>query len=203
MPIPFEPANPPSISPGAGGAMTPVNPGNEQLQASGGDSSGVTQDWYVHVQTVDIMYLRKNQSDGAVSSTVSTPNQISNYLDVHYTVQTTDEIYQNATFSGELWKPQTLELVTNQGTSGGFGVCGVVNTSSMGYIRRKVRTNAAGTILDPTGVCTKNGNMVIDQMPGAYVQAFDTSAQVNSNLQTVMGRCSTKCPTFIATLVDL
>jgi hypothetical protein len=180
-----------------------ANPGIDNLVASGSDSSAVTQDWYVHIQTVDLMYLRNNQYDSATSSTVATPNALSNYLDVHYTVQTTDEVWENATFSGELWEPQTLELVTSYGTSGGFGVCGVVNTSSVGYIRRAVRKNAAGVILDPTGVCTQSGNLILDNMPGAYDYTFDTSAQVNSNLQHVMGRVHGACPNFIATLVDL
>ena len=188
---------------------TAVIPGSENLTSSGNGASGV-QDWYIHVQTVDVMYLRKNQYDSATSSTVGSPQGISNYLEVHYTVQTTDEIMQNAVFSsttpstgGELWENQTLELVTAVGTSGGFGVCGVVNTSSAGYIRRPARTNAAGDFLDPVGHCTKSGNLIVDQMPGEYDQSFDTSAQVNSCLTQIVGELPQRCPNFIATLVDL
>jgi hypothetical protein len=181
---------------------TPVIPGTGSLTASGGGASGV-QDWWVHIQTVDLMYMRSNQQNMSVSSPVAGPAVQSNYLDVAYTVNTVDEVYENTAFSGELFKPQTLELVTAVGTSGGFGVCGVVNTSAAGYIRRVVRKDAAGNVLDPTGVCVQKGSCVIDQMPGAYDQAFDTSYQVNSNLVQVMAKVDADCPNFIVSLVDL
>ena len=180
----------------------PTQPNWNSLNSSGDGASGV-QDWYVHVQTVDIMYLRKNQYDTNTSSTVSVPNALSNYLDVHYTVQTIDEVYEDASYSGSLSQPHYLELLTAVGTSGGFGVCGVINTSSAGVIRRPVRKDAAGNILDTTGVCTESGNLVIDQMPGAYAQGFDTSAQVNANVLQMMGSVSVECPTFFASLVAL
>lgn len=199
---------PEPISPGAGAATAPVQ-NTASMNTSGGGTSGV-QDWYVHIQTVDLMYMRSNQYNATTSSTVTSPAVESNYLDVRYTVQTIDEVYYGAFFSGstssdggELYKPQTLELVTTVGTSGGFGIKGVVNTSTAGYIRRAVRKDAAGNILDTTGTCTQSGNMIIDQMPGEYDQTFDTSAQVNSNIIQVMGVVATECPTFKASLVDL
>ena len=179
------------------------------LNASGGGTSGV-QDWYVHIQTVDLMYMRNNQYNATTSSTIDAPAVESNYLDVRYNVQTIDEVYYGAFFSGatssdggDLYKLQTLELITTVGTSGGFGIKGVVNTSTAGYIRRAVRKDAAGNILDTTGTCTQSGNVIIDQMPGEYDQNFDTSAQVNSNIMQVMGVVATECPTFKASLVDL
>ena len=197
------------ISPVANPLLTNINPGNNTLNASGGGTSGV-QDWYVHIQTVDLMYMRNNQYNATASSTISAPAVESNYLDVRYNVQTIDEIYYGAFFSGatssdggDLYKPQTLELITTVGTSGGFGIKGVVNTSTVGYIRRKARKDAAGNILDPTGICTQSGNVIIDQMPGAYENTYDTSAQVNSNILQVMGVMATECPTFKASLVDL
>jgi len=199
---------PEPISPGAGASTQPVQ-NTASMNTSGGGTSGV-QDWYVHIQTVDLMYMRSNQYNATTSSTVTSPAVESNYLDVRYTVQTIDEVYYGAFFSGatsddggELYKPQTLELVTTVGTSGGFGIKGVVNTSTAGYIRRAVRKDAAGNILDTTGTCTQSGNMIIDQMPGEYDQTFDTSAQVNSNIIQVMGVVATECPTFKASLVDL
>ena len=183
---------------------TDSNPGNETLVTSGSDSSGITQDWYVHIQIVEMMYLRQNQYNLDTSSTITAPVAESSYLDVHYTIQTQDEIYLNATFSGELWKPHTLELLPQgAGSAGGFGVCGAINTSTVGYIRRAVRKDAAGNILDPSGTCTSQGNLIMDQSPGAYDGIFDTSAQANSNLIYAMGGFANQCPTFLASLVQL
>lgn len=197
------PAIPPSpISPVNNASLTNANPNIEGLTTSGSDASG-TQDWWVHIQTVDIMYLRNNKYDSTTSSTVAAPNALFNYLDVHYQVQTVDEVWENATFSGEAYQPQTLELVTNSASAGGFGVCGVVNTVVAGMIRRPARKDAAGVILDTTGVCTQEGNFALDNMPGAYDIGFDTSGQVNSNLQIGMGKLTSLCPSFKSTLVDL
>lgn len=196
MPIPQVPI---PISPSEDGDLTSVNSGISSLTTSG----GAPQDWYVHIQTVDMMYLRSNQYDSATSSTVSAPNAISNYLEVAYTVTTSDEIWEDATFSGEMYQPQLLDLVTAVGTNGGFGVCGVINTTTGGYIRRLARKNSAGDILDPTGHCTRTGNVVVDQMPGAYDNSFDTSAQVGSNMTQMINTLPSRCPSFITSLVDL
>jgi len=191
---------PQPISPIQNPLLTSVNPQIESLTTSG-STSGV--DTYVHIQTVDLMYLRHNQYDSATSSTVSSPNAISNYLEVAYTVTTSDEIWEDSTFSGELWQPQVLELNTADGTSGGFGVCGVVNTTVGGTIRRAARKNSAGDILDATGHCSKTGTVIVDQMPGAYNASFDTSAQVGTNMVQMINKLPAKCPTFITSLVDL
>jgi len=177
--------------------------GTEDLVTSGSDSSAITQDWWVHVQTIDVMYLRNNQYNLDTSTALTSPIVEHNYLDVRYTVQTTDEIYLNATFSGERWEPQTLEVISQGASAGGFGVCGAVNTSTVGYIRRAVRKDSQGNILDPTGVCTYGSNTVLDQIVGPYNHTYDTSTQVNANLQQLMGEVSVKCPEFIATLVAL
>ena len=190
---------PAPISPIANPSIPPVNPGAESLTASGGNP----QDWYVHTQTVDMMYLRHNQYNSATSSTISAPVAQSNYLEVAYTVTTSDEIWEDTTFSGELWQNQLLELNTAVGVSGGFGVCGTVNTSAAGYVRRPARKNSAGEILDPTGHCTKTGTVTIDQMPGAYNPSFDTSAQLNSNMMQMVNALPPQCETFITSLVDL
>lgn len=181
---------------------TQMNPGNDTLQLS---TSGVdTQDWLVHIQTVEMMYLRNNKYNTDTSSSLAAPVSEFNYLDVNYTVQTTDEIYYDATFSGELYQPQTLELISTEASAGGFGVCGVINTSEVGYIRRLVRKDAAGNILDTTGTCSQTGNLILDKAPGAYgPNNFDTSSQVNSNLSYVLGEMAGQCPSFKASLVDL
>jgi len=191
---------PQPISPITDPLLTSVNPQIESLTTSGSTSG---TDWYVHIQTVDMMYLRHNQYDSATSSTISSPNAISNYLEVAYTVTTSDEIWQDTTFSGELWQPQLLELLTTEGVSGGFGVCGVVNTTVGGTIRRAARKNSAGDILDTTGHCSKTGTVIVDQMPGAYNASFDTSSQVGTNMIQMINKLPAKCSTFITSLVDL
>ena len=165
--------------------------------------------WYVHLQTVDIMYVRRNQYDADTSSTLSSPTVTSNWMDMNITAQTQGEIYYNVAFSsvdssaGNLFQPHVLQLATNTGVSGGFGDEGVVSTSAMGIIRRAARIDAAGTVLDPTGICTQNLSLVMDQMPGAYNPAYDTSSSTNGILAQAMGQVSQACPSFKATLVDL
>ena len=121
---------------------SPTNP-NIGYSTSGG-ASGV-QNWWVFVQTVDIMYQRNNQYDMSTSSLLKSPTVTSNWMDMNCTVQTQGDIYYNMTFSsadsssGNLFQPQVLQLQTNTGTSGGFGENGGVSTSAMGIIRRPVR----------------------------------------------------------------
>ena len=185
---------------------SPTNP-NIGYSTSGG-ASGV-QNWWVFVQTVDIMYQRNNQYDMSTSSLLKSPTVTSNWMDMNCTVQTQGDVYYNMTFSsadsssGNLFQPQVLQLQTNTGTSGGFGENGGVSTSAMGIIRRPVRTDAAGTILDPTGICTESVSLVMDQMPGAYNSSYDTSSTVNSVLAQAMGKLAQQCENFKPTLVEL
>ena len=191
-------------------ADSPTNP-NIGYSTSGG-ASGV-QDWWVFVQTVDIMYQRNNQYDMSTSSLLKTPTVTSNWMDMNCTVQTQGDVYYNMTFSGmsglatssvgTLFQPQVLQIQTNTGVSGGFGENGAVSTSAMGIIRRPVRTDAAGTILDPTGICTESVSLVMDQMPGAYNSLYDTSSTVNSVLAQAMGQLAEQCENFKPTLVEL
>jgi hypothetical protein len=184
-----------------------TGPPNIGFSVSGG-AAGV-QDWYVHVQTVDIMYIRRNQYNSSTSSITTSPTVTSNWMDMNCTVQTQDEIYKNVAFSsadsssGNLFRPHVLQLQTNTGTSGGFGTDGVVSTSSMGIIRRPALKDAAGNYLDVTGTCTKNVSLVMDQMPGGYDSTYDTSSTTNGILAQAMGQVAVECPSFKATLVDL
>jgi hypothetical protein len=185
--------------------FNPASPTNPNIGYS--VQASATGNWYVHLQTVDLMYVRRNVNDSTTSSVLTTPTATSNYLDVQATVQTQDEVYYNVAFSsigasGEAFQSQVLQLQSNH-ASGGFGLTGVVSTSSMGIIRRKAREDSRGNLLDPTGICTENVSLVLDQMPGAYDQSFDTSATVNGVLAQAMGQLSEPCPTFKATLVDL
>tara|TARA_Y100000385_G_C12922637_1_gene563262 strand:- start:106 stop:702 length:597 start_codon:yes stop_codon:yes gene_type:complete len=187
----------------------PASPTNPNLGFSTESGASGIQDWWVHVQTVDIMYVRRNQYNGDTSSTLTAPAVTSNYLDMNCTVQTQNEVYYNVAFSsvgssstGQLFDPHVLQVQT-AAASGGFGETGVISTSAMGIIRRPVRKDAAGDILDPTGICTRNVNLVVDEMPGAYEITFDTSGTVNGILAQAMGQLAVKCPSFKATLVDL
>tara|TARA_R110002126_G_scaffold76530_1_gene191175 strand:+ start:158 stop:739 length:582 start_codon:yes stop_codon:yes gene_type:complete len=186
--------------------FNPASPVNPNVGYSVEASS--VGDWYVHLQTVDIMYIRRNQYDSSTSSVNTSPVVTSNWLDMNATVQTQDEIYYDVAFSsvnssgGLVFEPHVLQLQSN-GSGGGFGDSGIVSTSAMGIVRRLARKDARGTILDTTGICTENSTMVMDQMPGAYNSTFDTSSTVNGILAQAMGQVSQSCPTFKATLVDL
>jgi len=166
-----------------------------------------TGNWYVHLQTVDLMYIRRNVFDTNTSGVTTSPTVTSNFLDIQATVQTQDEIYENVAFSsiggsGEAFQPHKLQIQSDN-VSGGFGVTGVISTSSMGIIRRKAREDARGNFLDPSGVQTENISMVLDQMPGSYNSNFDTSGTVNGIVAQAMGQLAEVCPTFKATLVEL
>tara|TARA_R110000751_G_scaffold300792_3_gene412722 strand:- start:339 stop:923 length:585 start_codon:yes stop_codon:yes gene_type:complete len=192
-------------------APTPVSNPSSPTNPNVGMSvqASATGDWYVHLQTVDIMYVRRNQYNGDTSSTLSAPAVTSNWMDMNATVQTQDEIYYNVAFSsvgtssGDLFQSHVLQLQGPSGISGGFGESGVVSTSAMGIIRRLARKDAAGSILDTTGICTENVSMIMDQMPGAYDSTLDTSSTTNGILAQAMGQLAQSCPTFKATLVDL
>ena len=188
--------------------FTPSNPTNPNKGYSvSGGAEGV-QDWWIHLQTVDIMYVRRNLYNADTSSALTAPTVTSNYLDVVCTVQTQNEVIENVAFSsadsssGNLFQAQVLQIQSTA-ASGGFGEQGAVSTSSMGVIRRPVRTDAAGNYLDPTGVCTQTVNLQVDQIPGVFEPSYDTSNTVNSILAQIMGQVSQSCPTFKATLVDL
>lgn len=186
--------------------FNPASPVNPNVGYSVEASS--VGDWYVHLQTVDIMYVRRNQYDSTTSSVTTTPAITSNWMDMNATVQTQDEIYYDTAFSsvnssgGLVFEPHVLQLQSNS-SSGGFGDSGIVSTSAMGIIRRLARKDDRGTILDTTGICTENVSLVMDQMPGAYNESFDTSSTVNGILAQAMGQVAQSCPTFKATLVDL
>ena len=183
-----------------------TNP-NKGFSTSGGAESG-PNDWFVFLQTVDIMYVRQNLFNAETSSTLTSPAVTSNFLEMNCTVQTQGDVYRNVSFSsadsssGDLFEPQILQLQSNA-ASGGFGQNGVVSTSAMGVIRRPVRKDAAGNIIDTTGICTQNVTVIADQMPGAYNETLDTSGTVNAVLASVMGQLAQKCPEFKPTLVDL
>jgi hypothetical protein len=189
-------------TPVPGSNINPAGSGG-QVNSSGSTDSNATADWWVFIQTVDIMYLRRNQYDSTTSSTVATPNATFNYLDVNMTVQTQASVYENANFSGDYYQMQDLLLQSQGATAGGFGVCGAVNTVSAGYIRRVVRKDANGNVLDPTGTCTRTINTQVDNLPGAYNAAFDTSTSVNGMLSQILGHAQVECPNFIPSLVNL
>ena len=183
--------------------MSPSTSGIVQTGTSSTPStSGTTQDWATHQQLVSIMYVRNQVLNSNVSSTLNAPQVSYNYVDAQATVTTTDQIWQNATFSGEAWIPQKMNLVSN-GASGGLGQSGTFYTSLQGYIRKAATTDAAGNFLDPTGTCTQVANYSIDRQPGAYNNLFDTSASVNAKLAQLTDQLTDHCSNFNPGLVDL
>ena len=159
------------------------------------------------------MYVRNNQYDITTSSVFVSPTVTSNWMDMNCTIQTQDEIYSGLFFSstgpmahttGNLFQPQVVQIQsTSAGTGDGFGTDGIISTSSMGIIRRPVKVDTDGNILDTVGICTQNVNLVMNQMPGQYNSTFDTSSSTNGILAQTMGQLADACPSFKATLVEL
>lgn len=182
--------------------MSPATSGLIQTGASSTSGVATTTDWATHTQLVSIYFVRNQVLNTNVSSTIATPQVTYNYIDAQATVTVTDQIWPQASFSGEAWDPQLINLVSN-GTSGGLGNSGVFYTSKAGYIRKPATTDAAGNFLDPTGICVETANYRIDKQPGAYNNLFDTSASVNTKLAQITEQLLNLCPTFIPGLIDL
>ena len=194
------------------GTNNPIDANTSSLVASGCDTSApTTTDWYVHTQAVEIMYLRNDAyttGGGACVRPLNgppAPYVSHNFLDANIRVQTTDRIMYNATFSSCAQVPQQLLFIASAACSGGFGIYGTVDTCVVGVIRRPARKDAAGTILDPTGVCDVTYNENFDKAPGAYdcTNGFDTSATRNPAFRMLLANMGQDCPTFDPNLVDL
>ena len=186
-----------------GGIGTDYNPVTPTTYAGSGSNngSGVTQDWYVHTQSVDSQYLRVNNYDYSASTPFTSPSILNSNISFTFKVQTNDQIIYNGNFHGDQVQLQTLEIITDSAT--GFGTKGAVNTSSMGLIRRAARKDANGNILDPTGVCITENTINLDYTPGVFDETYDTSGNMNGIMGQLVNSLATLCPTFSPTLVDL
>ena len=189
-----------------------VNPTADSFIGSGCTdiSSVTTGNWYIHTQVCEIMYVRNNQyttGNGCTRALNGAPVPYVdwNFLDANIRVHTNDTVMYNATFSSCAQTLQRLVLVPSGSASGGFGIQGTVDTSQVGTFRRPVRTDAAGNILDPTGLCDITYNVTFDKAPGEYSTSsgFDTSATRNASLFVVLSNMKAQCPTFDANLIAL
>jgi len=181
---------------------SPINPGGATLEASGNREGSYVADWFVHIQTLEIMFVRANRLDALVSSVVHTPETEYNFLDAHFTVKTNDLILKDASFDGSLWLSQTLELESSH-ASGGFGPSGNIYTLSSGYYRREVEVDTKGNILDTTGVCVREGNISLDKHAGPYDINADTSGNVNNSIHTLVSVLPDVCSSFQPALVNM
>jgi len=180
------------------------NPGGTTYNSSGNnDGSGLTQDWYIHTQSVDAAYVRVNDYNYSVSTPTVVPAVTNSHIEFTYTVHTSDEIILNGNFNGDLVVLQKLELMTNADASVGFGTQGVVNTSAVGYLRRAVLEDENGIITDPEGTCTKTNVINLDLTPGTFDESFDSSANITGVLGQLVGQLPSDCETFSIHLVDL
>ena len=188
-------------------AMTAWEPNAEAFVPSGCDtSSPITTDWYLHTQSLRVMYIRKDHWTECDGRAGEAPYSDFNYIDARCEVRTTDNILYNATFSSCAQTKQELFLLANGDCSGGFGLSGVVDTCVVGVLRRPARKDAQGNILDKVGDCGQVFNIDIDKAPGAYAcstNGFDTSATRNSGIGSIVAVCPAYCSKFRTNLVDL
>jgi len=170
--------NPTAFGPGLG------------LSTSGTTSDNTTGFWRIHIQNVEIMYVRTTQyktTDGTADF---------NYLDLNYTCDVTREhIYWNAS-SGDLLQKQTLDLISDSSV-GAMGLSGIVKTQRAGILRRIVR---AGDVESQQRVA---GNVIADKQPGLYNVSFDTSDNTNSVILDVLTAIKTSVNEFELALVKL
>ena len=161
----------------------------------------VEQDWYVHTQSVRCMYVLEQGYDKAISGVViGAPIVTHNYLNGHFTVETSDRVLSSFAFSGSDLQPHHLRI-NSFAPSGGLGVSGIIETSTLGMVRRKVRTDAAGKLQDPIGNCHEQGTLVFARLPGSYDSRFDTSTTINSKLWEVVNHMPDHCETFMPDIV--
>lgn len=164
--------------------------GSTQFSSSGTTSVNESASWRIHIQNIEVMYIRKTQykaSDGTADF---------NYLDAAYTIEASREhIYLNAS-SGGLVQYQTLDLISDS-SSGGLGTSGVIRTRLAGVTRRPVMTG------DLEANNRVNGNCVTGRMPGAYDATFDVSANTNSTVLDLLVHSKQGCREFEINLIDL
>jgi len=167
--------------------------GTNDFAASGstGDTSGLELDWRVHIQNIEIMYIRKTQykpSDGTVDF---------NYIEANYTIECSREHIWITASGGDFFKPHILELKSDSAT-GGLGLSGSIRTKHLGYFQREVRRG------DVESQERGNDTMVACRLPGAYNAVFDTSTTVNSTIFDICEAAkSISCPTFELAFLDL
>jgi len=183
----------------AGAGWTP----STGLSTSSADTSG-TAWFYTHRQSVFAMYERRNSYNSQVSSnTVVTPVVNFNYLDLNVRVTTTNELFYGDVSGGTFVQYQDLVL-TNNGTSGGFGSSGSITTSAVGIIRRPA-TLVNGLPNQPSGSCSVSFNIQTDNIPGQYDinSEYDSSSTVQPHVYELLKRCKDNCPDFDIFLVNL
>ena len=164
--------------------------GSSFFSSSGTTSANETASWRVHIQNIEVMYVRKTQykaSDGTADF---------NYLDAAYTIEASREhIYLNAS-AGDMVQYQTLDLISDS-SSGGLGTSGVIRTRLAGMTRRVVKAG------DAEANNRVNGNCVAGRMPGAYDDTFDVSANTNSTVLDLLVHSKSGCRQFEINLVNL
>ena len=186
------------------GATNDYNTGGASYNSSGSnDGSGVTQDWYIHTQSLDGAFVRVNDYNYSVSTPNVSPAVTNSHLEFTYTVHASDEIILNGNFNGDLVALQKLEVISDTAASSGFGTKGVLNTSSLGIIRREAIKDANGIITDPEGTCSSRGTINLDVTPGVFDGSFDSSANITGILGQLVGQMPDSCDTFSVHLVDL
>jgi hypothetical protein len=179
-----------------------INRGVATLDTSGGVSGSTFGDWFIHTQSIEAYYERTNVLDSTLSSVINVPESDNNYLAVHFTVKTIEEVVEDASFDGALWASQELAY-NSSSTSGGWGVVGTIVTTSGGYYRRAAQKDAKGNITDTASTCIREGTVNLDPHTGEYDPTYDTSSTVHSGLHTLIGSMPRVCNTFMPSLVNI
>lgn len=155
------------------------------------ETSGITGDWRVHIQNIEIMYRRKTQykpEDGTEDF---------NYIEVNYTIEASREHLYITASGGDFFSPHTLELQSDSST-GGIGLSGTIRTQSKGYFQRLKRSG------DVESQTRANGSVISCRMPGTYNASFDTSTTVNSSVFDICQAAKmNSCPEFELSFLEL
>ena len=165
----------------------------QNFAASGSteDTSGITGDWRVHIQNIEIMYRRKTQykpEDGTEDF---------NYIEANYTIEASREHLYITASAGDFFKPHVLEMQSDSAT-GGVGLSGTIRTQAMGYFRRSVKLGDLESQTRATAAINAC------RLPGAYNASFDTSTTVNGTIFDICQAAKqNSCPEFELAFLDL
>jgi len=173
-------------SPGTG-----VNHGSYSLASSGTCLETKTTTWSVFIQNVQMMYTRKTQyspTNGAAEF---------NYLDVNFQIQTELEQFYGNSSACDAVQGHNLTLDSSDSVNGGLGQAGLINTSTVGMIRREARTG------DTVHRTNGSGNLIACKQPGLYASSMDSSSTANAEVFDMLVQAENQAPEFKLWLVNI
>ena len=174
-----------------------INAGNIEpaFSSTGGSATG---DWFNHQQTLTIGVARENVYDTQLSTTANTPFVTHNRLRVNYHYTVNRSVDYSTTYGGSVRTGQEFTV-----SSSDIGLGGAIYTTTAGFVRRLVRTDArTGAILDSLDDCNSYGTFEMNHNYGVW----DGNYPANLANQIVLqagSKVHAECPEFLVSLLNI